>query len=161
MGHSSSNVANFRTKVVSTTITMPGSEYATGDLLVEEIAIAVGNGHTIGTINNAVIVDQADFGVQLEFWFSDSQTAPSFGTPDAVPDVSDANAATLVGMIDSSATYTDLNDNKVAIPAAFSPIHFDTLNGQLYAAIILRGAATNYGGGTVVLRLGLTIEKGV
>jgi len=159
MGLGASNIANFRTKVVDTTITMPGSEYATGDLLVDEIPIVFGTGHTIGTINNAVIVDQADLGSQIEFWFSDSQTAPSFGTPDAVPDVSDANAATLVGKIDSSETYTDLNDNKVAIPAAFSPIAFDTLNGQLYAAVILRGSATNYGGGTVVLRLGVTIEK--
>ena len=160
MGHSSSNVANFRTKVVDTTITMPGSEYATGDLLVEGIAIAVGTGRTIGTINNAVIVDQADLGSQIEFWFSDKQTAPDFGSPDSAPSVSDADAATLIGKIDSSETYTDLTDNKVAIPAAFSPIAFDTANGQLYGAIILRGSATNYGGGSVVLRLGLTIEQG-
>ena len=161
MGANSSNVANFRTKVVDVTIDFADStEIALGELAVDATAFTVGPGHTIGTINNASVIDNDDKGVQLEFWFSDKQTAPTFGSAAAVPPISTADALTITGKIDSGATFTALANSKVAIPAAFSPIPFDTANGQLYVATVLRGATTTFGTGVCSLRLGLTVEKG-
>ena len=161
MGANSSNVANFRTKVVDVTIDLPAStEIELGELAVDATAFTVGTGRVIGTINNATVVDNDDKGVQLEFWFSDKQTAPTFGSAAAVPTISTADASTLIGKIDSSATFTDLVNSKVAVPAAFSPIAFAPDNGQLYVGTVLRGATTTFGSGDVVLRLSLTIEQG-
>lgn len=56
MGANSSNVANFRTKVVDVTIDLPAStEIELGELAVDATAFTVGTGRVIGTINNATV----------------------------------------------------------------------------------------------------------
>lgn len=160
MGLGASNVANFRTKVVDVTLVTAGAEIELGEVYTAATAFTVGTGRVIGTINNATLIDNDDEGKQLEFWFSDKQTAPAFGAAASAPTVSITDSLTLVGKIDSGATFTNFIDCQVATPAAFSPIAFDTANGGLYCAAILRGATTTFGGVSVVLRLGITIEQG-
>ncbi len=160
MGLGASNLNNFRSKVVDVTWAAPGGAVDLGEVFGAAVAVSIGSGRTTGTINNAIIIDNDDKGKQLEFWFSDKQTAPAFGAASATPTVSTADALTIIGKIDSGATFTDFVNSQVATPAAFSPIAFSTENGGLYVAAILRGATTTFGTGNVVLRLHLTIEEG-
>ncbi len=160
MGANSSNVANFRTKVVDVTLTITNAEAATADVVADFQSFDVGTGQTIGTINNMIITDWDDHGIQLDVLFSDKQTAPVLGTENDVVAISDADAATIIGRVDTGATYVDLVDSKVVVPAAFSPIAFDTANGSLYIGVVNRGAATTWTASGITLRLSLTIEQG-
>ena len=159
MGVAGGNVTNFRTKTIKVTMAVPSAAVHQNDLIVGATSFSVGNSSVIGTINSACVIDNDDKGIQLDFWFSDKQETPNFGTVNAVPSLSTDDAESVMGRIDSGATFFDFANSKIATPAAFAPIPFETANGTLYVAALLTGATTTFGGGNVILKLGVTIER--
>ena len=164
MGLGASNVANFRTKLVDVDVALTEAACATGFVLSNfqsiDVVSDVGAASTIdGTINSIVIIDKDDHGIQLDVLFSDKQSLPTLGTNNLIVSISDADADTIIGRVDSGATYVDLVASKMVVPAAFSPIPFSTANGKLYVGVVNRGASTTWTAAAgITLRLGLTIE---
>ena len=153
-------IRNFRTKVIDITLTITNAEAATADVVADFQSFDVNSASeaVTGTINNMIITDKDDNGIQLDVLFSDKQSAPVLGTENDVVAISDADAATIIGRVDSGATWVDLVASKIVVPAAFSPIPFTTANGSLYIGVVNRGAATTWTASGITLRLGLTIE---
>jgi hypothetical protein len=155
-------IRNFRTKVLDVTLTNATSaNYATGDVLVETQEIDLGGSSsfpTRGTINNFTLIDKNDIGTQCDVLFLSSNV--SIGSADGAVSLSAANAAHVLGRVDTGSTYVDLINSKIVTPSAFSPIPFDLSDNKLYVGVVARGAHNNSGGSAnfLILRLGLTIE---
>jgi len=164
MGLGASNVANFRTKLVDVDVALTeaacAQNYVLSNFQSIDVVSDVGAASSInGTINSIIIIDKDDHGIQLDVLFSDKQTAPTLGTNNAAVSISDGDADTLIGRVDSGATYVDLINNKMVVPAPFTPIPFSTANGKLYVGAVNRGASTTWTAAAgITLRLGLTIE---
>ena len=161
MSRTSTKVRNFATKVIDVDVALTEAEAATADVVSDFQTFDVNDTSepAIGTINYIMVIDKDDKGIQLDVLFSDKQSAPVLGTNNDVVAISDADADTLIGRVDSGDTYVDLVASKVVVPSAFTPIPFSTANGTLYVGVVNRGAATTWtDAGGITLRLGLTIE---
>jgi len=161
MSRPNTNVANFRTKVIDVTLTNATSaNYASGDVLVEtqEIDLGGDSSPTRGTINTFILIDKNDIGAQCDVIFLSSNV--SIGSADGAVSLTAANAANVLGRVDTGATFVDLINSKTVNPSAFSPIPFDLSDNKLYVGVVARAAYDNSGGSAdfIVLRLGLTIE---
>ena len=160
MSRTSTKVRNFATKVIDITLTITNAEAATADVVADFQSFDVNSASeaVTGTINYMILADNDDSGIQLDVLFSDKQSAPVLGTENDVVAISDGDAATIIGRIDTGATSVDLVAAKIVVPSAFTPIPFTTANGSLYVGVVNRGAATTWTASGITLRLGLTIE---
>lgn len=152
-------IYNFRSVAVDFVPTLDTNAYAQNDILFDLQEAALGQGDRVkGTINGFTLVDKDDQGSQLTLVFSDSSTA-SLGTVNTAPSPTDADAATILGYVDTGETYEDLVNSQIVKPAAFTPIPFRTENGSIYIGAILRGAVTpTHTASGFTIRLHLTIE---
>jgi len=156
-------ITNFMTLVLEHTPTLDTGAYAQHDVLFNFEAITLGAGASParpvrGTINNFVLLDKDDNGNQITVYFSDSSAA-SLGTLNAAISITDAHAATILGQVDSGATYEDLINCKSIVPSAFAPIPFVSTDDKIYIAGALRGSATpTHTASGITMRIGVTIE---
>ena len=152
-------IYNFRSVAVDFTPTLDTNAYAQNDILFDLQAAALGQGDRVkGTINGFTLIDKDDQGNQLTLVISDSSTA-SLGTVNSAVTISDADAATILGYVDTGETYEDFVNSKLVKPSAFTPIPFSSDNGSIYVGAILRGAATpTHTASGITIRLHLTIE---
>jgi len=163
MGYGASNVANFKTKVIGITLTPTAAACDTGDVVANfqsfDVVSDVGGASAIiGTINYLILLDKDDKGMQLDVLFSDKQTAPVLGAENGPVTIDDDDAATIIGRVDTGATYVDLILSQIVVPSAFTPIPFSTANGSLYIGAVNRGAEQTWSTAGITIRLGLTIE---
>ena len=161
MSRTSTKIRNFSTEVIDVDVALTEAEAATADVVSDFQSFEINSlsEGANGTINNIMVIDKDDHGIQLDIIFSDKQTLPALGDNNDVVDILDADADTIIGRVDTGATYVDLVTSKVVVPSAFSPIPFSTANGKLYVGVINRGAATTWTAAAgITLRLGLTIE---
>jgi len=158
-----STIYNFRTKVLDYTPTLDTNAYAQGDILFDFEALTLGEGGSAsnpikGTINTFVLLDKDDNGNQISVFFSDDSAA-DLGTFNAAVSVTDAHAGTILGYVDTGATYEDMIGCKIIRPAAFTPIPFESTDDKLYVGGVLRGSATpTHTAAGITMRIGLTIE---
>lgn len=96
------------------TFSLDTSAYASGDLIADSqeltsVARAVGGTVRLESIE---VLDEDDQGVVLYIGFADTST--SWGTENAAPSISDANAANMLGFVPVAATdYVDIGGAKV------------------------------------------------
>ena len=159
MGLSSFNILNFRSVVVDVTPVLSTGAYAQNDVLFDFTDVDLGQGSPVrGTINAFTLLDKDDNGNQVSVFVSDSSTA-SLGTVNSAVTITDADAATILGYVDTGETYEDLIASKIVRPSAFAPIGFNSSTGSIYLGGVLRGAVTPTHTATgIVIRLYLTIE---
>jgi hypothetical protein len=156
-------ITNFMTLTLSHTPTLDTSAYAQNDVLFDFEALTLGAGGSQarpvrGTINNFILLDKDDNGNQITVFFSDDSDA-TLGTFNGAVGITDAHAATILGQVDTGATYEDLVGCKSITPSAFSPIPFESTDDKLYVGGVLRGSATpTHTAAGITIRIGITIE---
>ena len=156
-------LTNFITLVLDHTPTLDTSAYAQHDILFDFEALTLNAGASEarpvrGTINNFILLDKDDNGNQITEYFSDSSSA-TLGTFNAAISITDAHAATMLGYVDTGATYEDLIGCKAIRPAAFAPIPFISTDDKIYVGGALRGSATpTHTASGITMRIGITIE---
>ena len=155
----SATIYNFRSVVVDVTPVLSTGAYAQNDVLFDFTDVDLGQGSPVrGTINAFTLLDKDDNGNQVSVFVSDSATA-SLGTVNSAVTITDADAATIVGYVDTGDTYEDLIASKIVRPSAFAPIGFNSSTGSIYVGGVLRGAVTpTHTASGIVIRLYLTIE---
>ena len=155
----SATIYNFRSVVVDVTPVLSTGAYAQNDVLFDFTDVDLGQGSPVrGTINAFTLLDKDDNGNQVSVFVSDSSTA-SLGTVNSAVTITDADAATIVGYVDTGETYEDLIASKIVRPSAFAPIGFNSSTGSIYVGGVLRGAVTpTHTASGIVIRLYLTIE---
>jgi len=158
----SASLYNFKSHIVDFTPTLDTNEYAQNDVLFDFQAVTIPalsqKNPLRGTINNITLLDKDDQGNQISLFVSDDSSA-SLGTANGAVSITDAHAATILGIIDTGDTYEDLVGSQIVQPSAFSPIAFETDNETLYIGGVLRGAATpTHTASGITIRLHLTIE---
>ena len=155
----SATIYNFRSVVVDVTPVLSTGAYAQNDVLFDFTDVDLGQGSPVrGTINAFTLLDKDDNGNQVSVFVSDSSTA-SLGTVNSAVTISDADAATILGYVDTGETYEDLIASKIVRPSAFAPIGFNSSTGSIYVGGVLRGAVTpTHTASGIVIRLYLTIE---
>ena len=160
----STTLYNFRTKVVDWTPTLNDDTHAAGDVVAAFEEVSLGEGGSAsrplrGTINYAIVHDGGAVGAQFDILISDSSTVAMGGAESAAAAMTDANAATVLGVIDTSATWATVGSTgKFAKPAAFTPIPFELSGDSLYMGIIARATWNVDAATDVTVRFGLTIE---
>ena len=156
-------ITNFMTLVLDHTPTLDTNAYAQNDILFDFAALTLGAGASEarpvrGTINNFALLDKDDNGNQITVFFSDDSDA-TLGTFNAGVTITDAHAATILGYVDTGATYEDMIGCKEIRPASFSPIPFLSTVDKIYVGGVLRGSATpTHSASGITMRIGLTIE---
>ena len=156
-------ITNFMTLVLDHTPTCDTSAYAQNDVLFNFGALTLGAGVSAarpvrGTINNFALLDKDDNGNQISVFFSDSSSA-SLGTVNSAVSITDAHAATILGYVDTGATYEDMIGCKVIRPSAFAPNPFISTDDKIYVGGVLRGSATpTHTAAGITMRIGVTIE---
>ena len=156
-------ITNFMTLVLDHTPTLDTSAYAQNDVLFNFEALTLNAGASEarpvrGTVNNFILLDKDDNGNQITVFFSDDSDA-SLGTFNAGITITDAHAGTILGQVDTGATYEDLIGCKSIVPSAFSPIPFESTDDKLYVGGVLRGSATpTHTAAGITIRIGITIE---
>ena len=155
----SATIYNFRSVVVDVTPVLSTGAYAQNDVLFDFTDVDLGQGSPVrGTINAFTLLDKDDNGNQVSVFVSDSSTA-SLGTVNSAVTITDADAATILGYVDTGDTYEDLIASKIVRPSAFAPIGFNSSTGSIYVGGVLRGAVTpTHTASGIVIRLYLTIE---
>ena len=141
------------------TPTLDTNAYAQNDVLFNFTAVDLGQGSPVrGPLPAFTFLDKDDNGNQVSVFISDSSSA-SLGTVNSAVSITDADAASILGYVDTGDTYEDLIASKIIPPSAFSPIGFDSSTGSIYVGGVLRGSATpTHTASGIVLRLYLTIE---
>ena len=156
-------ITNFMTLVLDHTPTLDTNAYAQHAILFDFEAVTLNAGASSarpvrGTINNFILLDKDDNGNQITVYFSDSSSA-SLGTLNGAIGITDAHAATILGQVDTGATYEDLIGCKSIQPSAFAPIPFISTDDKIYVGAALRGSATpTHTASGITMRIGLTIE---
>ena len=156
-------ITNFMTLVLDYTPTLDTSAYAQNDVLFNFGAVTLNAGASAarpvrGTVNNFALLDKDDNGNQITVFFSDDSSA-SLGTLNSAVSITDAHAATVLGYVDSGATYEDMIGCKVIRHAAFAPIPFVSTDDKIYVGGVLRGSATpTHTASGITMRIGVTIE---
>ena len=139
--------------VFTITPTLDTSAYAVGDTLfaateINDVALQSGKPVTLVSV---CLIDKDDqkFGMVLHFF----DRSVTFGTANAAPSISDADAANLVGQIFISATdWIDLG-GVATLQANFSPIKMKPNATDLYVAATTLGTPTHTSAG-LSLKLG-------
>ena len=144
------------TAVKDITLTTDTSAYSAGDLIAETQVVSGAARITNGTgqITQIVVVDEADQKAQLTVYFLSANN--TFGTENALPSISDANAGAILGRVRVEvADYDDLGGVSVAaIPCA---IPFAAVSGtsDLYVAVVNGAGAPTYAATSLKLRVGI------
>lgn len=154
-------VANFRTHVYDLELSLDTSAYAAGDVLADfqKLELDESSKWIRGTINDIKVVDKDDQGLEMDIVISQKldTTPPVLGTENAAVSISDADAQTIVGIVNVS-SYTDLVGSQYGQPDSFTPIGFNLSDANyLYVGAISRGAPTHTANG-VVLKISITRE---
>lgn len=145
------------TSFVDVTLTLDTAIYAAGDVLSSTASIANAmrvNGGT-GILQSITLIDQDDQKAQLKLFVFDTNV--SLGTVNAAPNISDANALTLLGgpINFEVSDYTDLGGVSVASKDNIGKI-VKSLGGSrnLFISVLNGSGTPTYTSSGIKLRLG-------
>lgn len=140
------------------TMSLDTSAYASGDLIADtqELADAFPAGVGTGILLDSVrLIDQDDQGVKLYVVFLNAAT--SLGTENSAPNISDADALTIIGTVTVLTTdYLDLGGVKYAqVRGLAMPLKAAAADDSLYVAIVNDTGTPTYTASGLKLQLGI------
>lgn len=146
-----------QTVVRSLVMSLDTSAYANGDVIAatQELPDAVKMLDGGAMIESLTVIDKDDNGQVFDVWIMDSNVA--MGTENSAPNISDANAAYILGKIPvAAADYVDLGGAKVAsLRNVGLPIKPADGTSSIYVAIVNGTGTPTYTAAGLVLRFGI------
>lgn len=159
-------ISNFKDVVVAVTPTLDTSAYASGDTLfnstVVQVLTAAPTGSSArglrGRIASVTVLDKDDQNTGMTLFFLRSNV--TFGTANAAPSISDANAENIIGRVTiAAADYTDLGGCDFAQAHNLNiPFVLPSNQRELYVAAITNGTPTHTASG-IVLRVAVEVQE--
>jgi hypothetical protein len=142
--------------LIDVTLSLDTSAYASGDVLADtqEIANAVRIDGGRGILQSLTVLDEDDQGLEFDLIFL--RANKSLGTENSAPNISDANARDIIGVVNVSADdYVDLGGCRIATVRNIGLL-LEAVAGStsLYVGAITRGAPT-YSASGIKIRIGL------
>ena len=143
-------------KMIDATLTPEASILDAGDVAVAitEITNFFRDKGQCAMLRSLMLIDPADQGAALDFYFFQSTVA--FGTLDAAPSISDADALKFIGKVSvATGDYADLGGARVAHKA---DINFLMKGASDSASVFVAATAVatpTYGANNLTLRLGV------
>lgn len=136
------------------TLSTDTSAYTDGDVLADTQLVSSSFFNPSGvprTLLNVNVLDKADQGFGIDLLFLDANV--SLGTENAAPSITDANAASIVGVVRiDSGDWIDLGGARIASKLNVAQV-LRSASANLYIAAIVRGAGT-YGASDIIVTLG-------
>lgn len=159
-------ISNFKDVVVSVTPTLDTSAYAAGDTLFNSTLVQVVGAAPTGSsarglrgrVVSVTVLDQDDQNTGMTLYFLRSNV--TFGTANAAPSISDANAQQVFGRVAiASADWTDLGGCDFAQAHNLNmPFVLPSNQREIYVAAVTNGAPTHSAAG-IVLRIGVEVQE--
>jgi len=144
---------------VAVTPVLDTSAYATGDTLFDRTAIpgAVRVAGASSILRSLSLLDKDDqTAAQIDLFFLSANVA--FGTLNAAPSISDANAAKILGKVSVLSTdFIDVTGSKIASLSGLNIIVTPDTGTSIYVAAITRGSPTQTASG-ILLNFGFEQE---
>lgn len=141
--------------VISVTLTLDTSAYASGDLLADAQAIAsasLGTGTQVELVSLTVI-DEDDQGAAFDVYVTSSSS--SWGTENSAPSISDTVARSIQAIVSvGTSDYKDLGGVKVACFKAIGAICETSGSTSLYVAVVNGSGTPTYTASGVKLVFG-------
>jgi hypothetical protein len=146
--------------VLDVTLSLDTSAYADGDVMADTQSVASAFRVATGqlTLNSVVVLDEDDQGVGFDIIFLDTNN--SLGTENSAPNISDANARTIIGRVNVSASdFIDLGGSRLASISGIG-LKMKAASGSttLYVGTIVRSGTPTYTASGVKLKLGVYWE---
>ena len=144
------------TMLAAVALSLDTSAYADGDVLADTQAFtSVARANDVGfVLQSVVLVDKDDQGMGLDLVLLSANN--SLGTENSAPNISDANAEAIQGMVQiSTSDWYDLGGVRVAQRTNINlPLVPASGTTTLYVAAVSRGTGT-YSASGITLRLGI------
>lgn len=141
--------------VVDVTLTLDTSAYADGDVMADtqSVANAVRLNAGRAVLHSVTVLDEDDQGGSFDIIFLDANN--SLGTENSAPNISDANARAILGMVRiSAADFIDLGGCRLATRSGIGLVlKAGAGTTTIYLGTVMRGAGT-YTANGVRLKLG-------
>jgi len=161
LGTGSTNITNFRSKIVNFTPVVDTSAYAANDVLFDTITVSLSSNSSAGargTILSAAILDRADTAAQtIRLFFLRSNV--SLGTVNAAISITDDNAAEIIGTA-AVTTNIDLINSRMG-EAQSIVIPFELTGQNLYVAATTGGTPTFGNANDIRVCLSIQMESPV
>lgn len=142
--------------VIDVTLVADTNAYADGDVLAipQEIVNSVAEAGTARRLTSIVVIDGDDQGTAIDLIFFDASA--SLGTINTAIDISDADAAKIVGIVAIAAgDFKDLINNKVAVKTGIDLImKAASTSASLWVGAVVRSGTPTYSAGGIKLKLG-------
>ena len=142
--------------VLDLTLTLDTSQYADGDVLADTQSLASAFRVSAGRayLKGVQVLDEDDQGQPFDLIFLDANN--SLGTENSAPNISDANARTIIGRLQvSSAAFYDIGGSRIAyVDAGMMLLKAAAASTTLYVGAISRGTGT-YTASGIRLKVGL------
>ena len=142
--------------VLDVTLVADTNAYADGDVLAipQEIVNSVAEAGTARRLTSIVVIDGDDQGTAIDLIFFDASA--SLGTINTAIDISDADAAKIVGIVAIAAgDFKDLINNKVAVKTGIDLImKAASTSASLWVGAVVRSGTPTYSAGGIKLKLG-------
>lgn len=138
-----------RSEVFDLTLSLDTNAYADGDVLAatQEITGFFPSSDSAVTLDSVFALDEDDQGIAFDLVFLNANTA--IGTENSAPNISDANAQTIIGRIRVAADdYIDLGGSRIAnLIDIRLPLKSSSTSNSLWVGAITRGAPTHTASG--------------
>lgn len=142
--------------VLDVTLVADTNAYADGDVLAipQEIVNSVAEAGTARQLTSIVVIDSDDQGTAIDLIFFDASA--SLGTINTAIDISDADAAKIVGIVAIAAgDFKDLINNKVAVKTGIDLVmKAASTSASLWVGAVVRSGTPTYSAGGIKLKLG-------
>lgn len=142
--------------VLDVTLVADTNAYADGDVLAipQEIVNSVAEAGTARQLTSIVVIDSDDQGTAIDLIFFDASA--SLGTINTAIDISDADAAKVVGIVAIAAgDFKDLINNKVAVKTGIDLVmKAASTSASLWVGAVVRSGTPTYSAGGIKLKLG-------
>lgn len=144
-------------EIVDVTLSLDTSIYQSGDVMADTQVVtgAMRTADGTGTLASIVVFDEDDQGVAFDLVFFSANR--SLGTENGAPNISDANARDILGVVSiAAADFIDIGGVRIANKVNIGmPMRPATGTADVYVGAITRGTPT-YTAAGVRLRLGFT-----
>jgi hypothetical protein len=142
--------------VIEVTLSLDTSAYADGDVLADtqEVPHVFRGKNDSRKLTSVALLDEDDQGVALDLVFASANV--SLGTENLAPDITDANARSLLGALRIATTdYIDLGGSRLATVRGINLMLESAADStSLYMGAITRGGTPTHTAAGIKVRLG-------